>query len=206
MTAVDIFSKIIVCIFIFSDNSTGGRRMSKPIVNMTDWKLGYYDKEYSLSGYADNHPHIGRNQYVGYTSKLIDHSFKDDILTYETKNTIYACPLKYMDHEPYSATVEDCILNFLDMDKVSDSIIDKIIAASAKISVMNKKEKYKDTPPENHRYPQIMKVTEDYSNDPLVRKIKELQIIGQKELKEKKKTEKNRLIGIAQRYQDCVYL
>ncbi len=180
--------------------------MSKPIVNMTDWQLSYNNEKYGLSGYADDHPHIGRNQFISYTSKLIDYSFKDDILKYETKNTVYVCPLKHMYPEPYSGTVEDCILDYLDMDKDSDSILDKIIAASAKISVMNKKEKYKDTPPENHQYPQIMALTEDYSNDPLVRKIKELQIIGQKELKEKKKAEEERLTGIAQRYEDCIYI
>ena len=180
--------------------------MSKPRVIMTDWQLSYNNEKYGLSGYADDHPHIGRNQFISYTSEMVDHSFEDDILTYETKNTVYVCPLKYMDPEPYSGTVEEGILDYLDMDKDSDSILDKLIAASAKISVMAKKEKYKDTPPENHRYPKIMALTEDYSNDPLVSKIKQLQVIGQKELKEKKKAEEERLIGIARGYEDCVYL
>ncbi len=181
--------------------------MKKPKVHMTDWELEFHDKEYNLSGYAEDHPQIGRNQYVSHTSEMVDHSFKDDMLTYETKNTVYVCPLKYMTLKPYRRMVEDYIINYLEIDKNSDSILDKLISASAKISVMDKKEEYKDTPAEMCLFPKrIMDITEDYSNDPFVCKIKQLQIIGQKELKEKKKTEEERLTGLARQYEDCIYI
>ncbi len=60
--------------------------MAKPIVHMSNWALHFYKGEYNLSGTADHHPHIGRNAYVSYTSPLIEYSFNDDVLKYETEN------------------------------------------------------------------------------------------------------------------------
>ena len=51
-----------------------------------------------------------------------------------------------------------------------------------------------------------MALTEDYSDDPMVCKIRELQVIGQEEIKEKKEAEENRLVSIARLYEDCVYI
>ena len=70
--------------------------MEKATVNMKNWKLRTRGEDYSLSGNADRHPRLGNNTYIGCTSYLVSYTLEDDILTYETRNTIYICPLKYM--------------------------------------------------------------------------------------------------------------
>ena len=70
--------------------------MEKAIVNMKNWKLRIREGNYNLSGIADNHPQLGKEVYIGYTSYLVKYTLEDDILTYETRNTIYICPLKYI--------------------------------------------------------------------------------------------------------------
>lgn len=70
--------------------------MEKATVNMKNWKLRIKEGNYNLSGIADNHPRLGKEVYIGYTSYLIKYTLEDDILTYETRNTIYICPLKYI--------------------------------------------------------------------------------------------------------------
>ena len=70
--------------------------MEKTIVNMKNWKLRIREGNYNLSGIADNHPQLGKEVYIGYTSYLVKYTLEDDILTYETRNTIYICPLKYI--------------------------------------------------------------------------------------------------------------
>ena len=49
-----------------------------------------------LSGTADVHPRLGRNVYVATTSTLVKASLEEDVLIYETRNTVYHCPLKDM--------------------------------------------------------------------------------------------------------------
>lgn len=63
---------------------------------MKNWKLRIKEGDYNLSGIADSHPCLGNEAYIGYTSALVKYTLKDDILIYETRNTIYICPLKYI--------------------------------------------------------------------------------------------------------------
>lgn len=70
--------------------------MEKAKVTMRNWEPYVYDGEYNLSGTADVHPRLGRNVYVATTSTLVKASLEEDVLIYETRNTVYHCPLKYM--------------------------------------------------------------------------------------------------------------
>lgn len=54
----------------FGGKIEGGISMKKAIVTMNEWVLYVHDGKYNLSGIADNHPKIGRNQFVAHTSSL----------------------------------------------------------------------------------------------------------------------------------------
>ena len=84
---------------------TGGIRDGK--VTMRNWEPYVYDGEYNLSGTADVHPRLGRNVYVATTSTLVKASLEEDVLIYETRNTVYHCPLKYMMVSPYGNVVQE---------------------------------------------------------------------------------------------------
>ena len=109
--------------------------MDKAIVNMYNWELYIYEEVYNLSGIAEDHPRLGKNVYVRYTSTLQNYSFEEDILTYETRNTIYKCPLKYMYTKPYGNVTPDYKKELMSRDEASDNILDQIIAASARLSL-----------------------------------------------------------------------
>lgn len=97
--------------------------MSKATVNMTNWELYVCEEHYILSGTADNHPALGKNTYVSRTSSLVDYTFTDDVLIYETRNTIYVCPLKYMITWPYRNVVvrySECV--HMKGNKLSNSL------------------------------------------------------------------------------------
>lgn len=53
---------------------------------------------------------------------------------YIMSNIMYKCPLKYMHTEPYINYVPEYIEESVNRDKGSSSILDKIIAASAKLT------------------------------------------------------------------------
>lgn len=178
--------------------------MNKAIVNMTNWELYVYDEYYSLSGIADRHPTIGNNAYVSQTSQLVDYSFENNQLIYETKNTIYVCPLKYMALYPYKNVIPDYKMKLTHRADNSSSILDAIISISAKISLENDREKKRTEFIPNEEG--IDYENFDYSNDQFLKEVKNLQIEGQKEIKEAIILEDNRLIENAQKYEDCIYL
>lgn len=180
--------------------------MSKPTVNMTNWQLYVYGDQYSLSGTADNHPSLGKNVYVSRTSSLENYTFEDEVLTYETRNTIYVCPLKYMNTRPYGNVVFEHIEELTHQADKSESIIDKIIAATAKLSIQEIKKEYEDPKIRTAYYDDVYKITGDYSNDVFLNHIIELQIQGQDEIAKLKQKENERLISIACKYEDCVYI
>lgn len=156
--------------------------MDKAIVNMFDWELYVYNEHYNLSGIAEKHPRFGRNVYLSHTSSLQEYSFEEDVLTYETKNTIYKCPLKYMNTKPYVEVVPEYKEELMRRGETSDSILDKIIAASAKMSVGVK------------------------ADDEFVVHILQVTEIGKAELETIRKADDDRLIEIAQKYDDCIYI
>lgn len=156
--------------------------MEKPIVNMSNWQLYVYNDEYNLSGTADHHPSLGNNIYVAQTSTMVDYHMEDDVLTYETRNTIYRCPLKYLTPHPYTNVVGAYIQELSHRGDASENVLDKIISVSAKLAL------------------------EIEDDDPLLVKINKLMVIGQQEIAEAEKAEDERLINIAKGYDDCIYL
>ena len=132
--------------------------MEKAKVTMRNWEPYVYDGEYNLSGTADVHPRLGRNVYVATTSTLVKASLEEDVLIYETRNTVYHCPLKYMMVSPYGNVVQEYREELARLD-TSENALDRIIAAAAKMS-----------------------------------------------LGEPEEQEKQRLLEIAGKYEDCVYI
>ena len=161
-----------------------GANMDKAVVNMYSWVLhGYndgYTERYSLSGIAEYHPRLGKDAYIYNTPTLQKFSFEEDELTYETEDIIYKCPLKYMHTKPYknSLNVEELV----NRDKVSSSILDKIIAASAKLT--------KGGDLDNEFMAHILEVTKN----------------GKMEIEAILKADDDRMIKIAKEYDDCIYI
>ena len=157
--------------------------MKKAKVTMRNWEPYVYDGKYNLSGTADVHPRLGRNVYVATTSTLVKASLEEDVLIYETRNTVYHCPLKYMMVSPYGNVVQEYREELTRLD-TSENALDRIIAAAAKMSLGE---------PED-------------TADEMVRKIRALQETGQREIAQMEEQEKQRLIEIAGKYEDCVYI
>ena len=145
--------------------------MEKAKVTMRNWEPYVYDGEYNLSGTADVHPRLGRNVYVATTSTLVKASLEEDVLIYETRNTVYHCPLKYMMVSPYGNVVQEYREELARLD-TSENALDRIIAAAAKMSLGE---------PED-------------TADEMVRKIRALQETGQREIAQMEEQEKQRLI------------
>ena len=162
--------------------------MEKPTVNMRNWELYVYKENYSLSGEADYHPFLGKDTWIAYTTSLVDYIYEDEILIYETRNTVYMCPLKYLSKTPYVNVVSKAKKKLTHRADGSDNPLDLIIAATSKLALENDGEETA------------------FSDDPFLTRIKELQEIGQKEIEEQENRENERLIGIAKKYEDCVYL
>ena len=153
--------------------------MKKAKVTMRNWEPYVYDGEYNLSGTADVHPRLGRNVYVATTSTLVKASLEEDVLIYETRNTVYHCPLKYMMVSPYGNVVQEYREELARLD-TSENALDRLIAAAAKMSLGE----LEDTV------------------DEMVRKICALQETGQQEIAQMEEQEKQRLIEIAGKYED----
>ncbi|MBO5371538.1 MAG: hypothetical protein J6A75_02345 [Lachnospiraceae bacterium] len=156
--------------------------MNKKIVQMKEWELYVYNEKYKLSGRADEHPVLGRNVYVAYTSSVETFELKDDILIYETKNTIYQCPLKYIDINPYKAVTEEYKKQLTHRADKAGNCLDRIIAATAKIANGMGEE------------------------DMFAKHILELASVGRKEMEEKVIAENNRLQKIVKQYENSVYI
>lgn len=170
---------------------------------MTNWQLYFWDGEYTLSGVADKHPTLGKNACVSKTSSIIDFVYKDDILTCKTENTVYVCPLKYMEISPYKRMPIECKEKLLHQVNESMSVLNKIVIATAKLSLENNR----DNGPEfwDKEY-KLDLDNVDFSDDELLNRIKYLQKVGQKEITEMEEAENKRLIEIVKKYEDCIYI
>lgn len=156
--------------------------MQKAIVNMSNWQLYVYDSEYNLEGIGDIHPKLGKNVYIAYTSNVKNYRLEKDVLTYETKNTIYICPLKYMSRNPFRNVVIDYKERLMHLSDTSENCLDKIISAAAAISLSRT------------------------SENEFAKHISELQKTGAEELLEKENKEKERLCNIVREYENSVYI
>lgn len=175
----------------------------KPIVNMTNWELYVYDGRYSLSGTADKHPRLGNHIFVAQTSELQDYCMEGEVLFYETLFTLYSCPLKYMTATPYRDVTFTYKEQLTHQAECSDSILDKIIAASAQMSMEYDRDHREMWSEEEKDFDYT---TVDYSENEYLFHIRQLQTVGQKEIEEQEQKEKRRLTDIAEQYEDCVYI
>lgn len=163
----------------------------KAIVNMYEWDLNYYYDQYFLSGRGDNHPRLGKNFRLGRTSSLIRHELKDDILIYETRNTIYHCPLKYVSRM-------DC----LNLDEWTRG---KLIE---RLNLLKEDNKAKT---DNEELFRIMVVARGLDLDPdlsdeFTRHLLEVSSKGQEEIKAKNDAEKLRMMKAVENYEDALYI
>lgn len=154
--------------------------MDKSTVTMMNWELYVYRGRYRLSGTADHHPVLGRNAYIAQTSDLVSSKWENDVLFYETRNTIYQCPLKYMSTSPYGNVVDSYKEKLSHLDEESDSELDKIIAAEAKITTGK---------------------TDEFAED-ILRMAEE----GKKELEQREEADNQRMFAVIRDIQDCVFL
>lgn len=177
--------------------------MEKQKVTMSNWSI-YQDKnkEYNLSGTADIHPKLGRDVYVSYTSKLEHYELNEDVLTYETKNTIYMCPLKYMNTKnPIYANNRDYLKEIIDRNQ-SEDILEKIVKSEAEIS-LHKLVDFKYNK-ETNEYDKLREpVFSDFTNY-----IINLSIEGKEELKKNRELEENRMISFLKdnNYENSLYI
>lgn len=184
--------------------------MEKSIVNMTNWELYVYDGRYNLSGTADNHPSLGKNVYISYTTDVVDYSLKDDILTYETRNTCYKCPLKFMNIKPYPHVLNEYKQELSHIDENSDSELDKIIAAAAQISLNNEQEnKMQMHNMQNNVSDNTL--SDDSEPDSTVKGefaeyILKLVEAGKKELADIEKKDNERRYEVIKDIEDCIYI
>lgn len=154
--------------------------MYKSTVTMMNWELYVYRGRYRLSGTADHHPVLGRNAYIAQTSDLVSSKWENDVLFYETRNTIYQCPLKYMSTNPYRNVMDSYKEKLSHLDEESDSVLDKIIAAAAKIATGK---------------------TDEFAED-ILRRTEE----GKKELEKQEEADNQRMFAVIRDIPDCVFL
>lgn len=179
---------------------------SKAIVNMTNWELYVYHEQYSLSGIADNHPALGRNTYVSRTSSLVSYTYENEILTYETRNTIYVCPLKYMNADPFRNVIASYKEELTKRSEKSDSPLDKIIEVAARIAVIRDLEQPKEGRwNRSNEGDYTIENPECFRND-FVTYVMAIQEKGKQEILAAEETSNAKLIEAAERYEDCVYM
>lgn len=174
--------------------------MEKTTVNLTNWQLYVYDGRYSLAGQCDYHPVFGKNSNVAQTTSLVHYAYDDakKILLYETENTIYSCPLKYLSPYPYRNVVADYKMELTRLYSDEASILDKIISTMARISISLDIEEgwHKDS----------YKKYKTSKKNVFMLDLESLIAQGQEELKEREKQRHEQLIAEAKKYEDCVYI
>ena len=113
---------------------------------------------------------------------MVGYSLEADVLLYETRNTVYLCPLKFMTLYPYSNVVKEYKEKLTHRADFLENALDRIIAVTAKIAT-NCEEK-----------------------DSFLEYVKKLQEQGQIEIKKLTEEENRRLCEIAMQYEDCIYI
>ena len=106
--------------------------MDKTVINLRDWSLTKECNKYYLKGIADKHPKLGTNAVIGHTSSILEATIKDDVLTVETRNSIYVCPIKYIsiDRNNWRISIVDSASEFKELDdlyrSIHNAVYDKI--------------------------------------------------------------------------------
>lgn len=153
----------------------------KPIVHMSNWVVEWSDGEYNLCGRADNHPKLGKNVYIAITSKMQSSMLTDEeSFVYETRNTIYICPLKFMKVN----NTFDCY---------ADGYVDRLINGCQEDTDINKVIKL-----------QVAIYNGDMSDEYTIR-VLELTKAGKIELIENKQREERRLVDCIIDSENTIY-
>lgn len=178
----------------------------KATVNMTNWQLYVYDEHYSLSGVADSHPSLGKNTYVSRTSSMVSFTYEEEVLTYETRNTVYVCPLKYMTTKPYRHVVPRYVEELAKRSEKSDSPLDMIIEVAARIAIIRELNKPRER---RSQWPEEDSFTIDnaaYFKNDFVKYVQDIQKKGQQEIIAADEAVNAKLVEEAKQYGDCIYI
>lgn len=114
--------------------------MSKPKVLMYQWIVYVYQGRYEVNGIDESHPKLGEYIYITYTTNRQNAYIENEILYFETKNTMYVCPLKHLNTtNPFSCVAPDYLEELAAMQ--SDDCVDKIIKSLAEIALVKHTDK-----------------------------------------------------------------
>ncbi len=180
--------------------------MSKSNVVMKNWEVYYYGEKYNLSGMTDEHHELGKRVHVTRTSRLVDYKLEDDILIYETRNTIYKCPLKYMSKYPYYNVTTEYKKELVNRVNEKSNTLDRIIAVAALISLENKKERAERKGKSIEGFIKEGFIKDEFIDCELFEHITALQVDGQREIEEMENKFHDHLIAIAKKYENCIYM
>lgn len=150
---------------------------------------------------------MGEGRVIHYPQKRIIELY----VIYETRNTVYVCPLKYMSIWPYRNVGIEYKGELNHRANNSDSMLDQIIAAIAKLSleIANKKQEAfmeQMITSDVEWDAELEKMSTGFSDDEMLNRIRKLQELGQLEIEEMNQRENNRLVEMARQYDDCVYI
>ena len=155
----------------------------KEKVHMREWEVNIVHGEYNLSGRAEYHYRLGRNVHIAMSSTLEKYEITNEELIYETLNTIYICPLKYMNIYPY----EDIYLDG-DIKKLKNQVkdgkeaMDELILAAIHI------------------------ICKETHKSKLAQHISKLQKGGYEEIQAEKQKEKEEMYELLSQYENCIYM
>lgn len=159
--------------------------MVKPILYMKEWELYVYDGWYSLLGIVEAYPGYGKDVCMEPTAPMVRYSLDGDILTYETEDAVYICPLSCLTTVPYADFFYEDIEELKEQIKEMKNDLDRIVH----VLVANALEEQPDGPEAE-----------------FVMRVRELQKRERQERREREEQEKERLVEEACKYEDCIYM
>jgi len=117
-----------------------GGVMEKRILHMQAWEL-YKDifaeeenlvdgNDYFLLGITYEYPDTCGMVGLQTTVPVVSYSVEEDVLTYETEDTIYICPFACMEENPYATWETECLEELEELVKEPKNELDCILYAS----------------------------------------------------------------------------
>lgn len=114
--------------------------MEKRILHMQAWEL-YKDifaeeenlvdgNDYFLLGITYEYPDTCGMVGLQTTVPVVSYSVEEDVLTYETEDTIYICPFACMEENPYATWETECLEELEELVKEPKNELDCILYAS----------------------------------------------------------------------------
>ena len=106
--------------------------MIKRKMELIEWSLSYREGPY-LTGTALYLSKYGRNFKIWHTTPMVEYTYGDGVLTFETQHSIYTCNIKDMIYIPFENTNEDWIRELNTRYCDSHDMLEKIILSETKI-------------------------------------------------------------------------